>query len=61
MDDRFLKPGLVGDGRGVAATKIFSGIDWAGIETVQLASFMGIHSCNLAIQILMEKFEKAGD
>lgn len=31
------------------------------LETIQLTTVMGIHSCNLAIPILMEEIEKAGD
>ena len=30
------------------------------LETIQLTTVMGIHSCNLAIPILLEEVEKAG-
>lgn len=28
------------------------------LETIELTTVMGIHSCNLAIPILLEEFEK---
>ncbi len=31
------------------------------LETIQLTTVMGIHSCNLAIPILMEEVEKHGE
>lgn len=31
------------------------------LETIQLTTVMGIHSCNLAIPILAEELEKIGD
>lgn len=31
------------------------------LETIQLTTVMGIHSCNLAIPILLEEIEKAED
>ena len=30
------------------------------LETIQLTTVMGIHSCNLAIPILLEELEKSG-
>ena len=30
------------------------------LETIQLTTVMGIHSCNLAIPILLEEIEKSG-